>query len=928
MRLGLLTLLSIIFISSYAQISAGDNQTICVDDITTLQGSGPTNYTYEWSSLPNDPTISDPTSLTPTIQPLTTTIYTLEGRDVSFQNLVVNGSFETGNNSGFTSSYIYMSGPNGSIYNEGTYAITNDASNNHPNFNCYEDHTSGSGYFMAVNGSSTSNVVVWSETINISPNTEYEFSTWVMSLSGISPAILQFRINGILLGEPFQASAVTCQWNQFFEQWNSGTSTTAEISIVNQNTAGNGNDFSLDDINFSKVTYFYDACTVTVNPIPTSDFDIPVQACSSDTVIVNYTGNASATAIYDWVFGSAIVVSGSGPGPYELIWPDEGLKTVSLSVDDACLSDTTTKNINVLQSPVVNVSASPSSIQWGTTTTLHGSMTGNSGELVFEWHPEDSIQNPSDMHPQTKQLRQTTLFTFTSNNLTNLCSASDTVTVYITGGPLAILSISATPDTICVGDSTDLNVNVEGGSGNYTSTWRSEPAGFNLTTTESTITVFPSETTTYFVYTDDGFNTTPESSIEVVVHPQINIIDQPFDTLIAVGQNAVFIVDAINETSYQWQLSEDSGTTWSDIIDNSTYAGSQTFQLSIDNATANMNYFLYRCLLQGKCNPAYTNDAELIVIDSPTFIGVLDDVEACQNDTVFVPCEISNFIEIDSFSLDFTYDTTMLRFVSLVNYHTELSGIQTIQSNDSLNLRWFSSDGVTIEDGVFFSFGFVAKLGGEDSLNWSPSSTVRNSFGFNPVLQVSSANIKITALPVTPDSAIALPDSLNILDEIDIELKAIGGSGYEILWTKDTCGGDLVGTGDSLVIFRPEQTTTYYAQWTNLCGSSECSKVQVIIIEQYSFAVPNAFTPNGDGLNDDFGILSPSNLPVFDFFIFNRWGQNVFSSNDQNEKWDGKYNGELSPQGVYIWKAKYQYRIEGIGSELNEEAGTVTLIRN
>ena len=906
-------------------MNAGPDQIICVGETTTLQGTGPTNYTYEWTSIPNDPTISDPTSLTPTVQPDITTNYTLEGRSVGFQNLVVNGHFESGN-MGFTSSYIFSPGPNG-LWNEGTYAITDDASYNHNNFSCNQDHTSGSGNFMAVNGSGNAGVVVWSTTINITQNTEYEFSTWVMSLSPTSPAILQFRINNVLMGEPFQATSSTCQWNMFFEQWNSGVATTAEISIVNQNTATDGNDFSLDDINFSKVTYFYDECTVTVNTIPTSDFDMISQSCSADTVIVNYLDTPSATAIYNWDFGTATVASGTGPGPYELVWPDEGLKTVSLYVDDACLSETTEKTIDILQSPVVNVSASPSTIMYGTTTTLHGSMTGNSGELVFEWNPSDSIQNPSELHPQTKQLRQTTLFTFTSNNLTNLCSASDTVTVHVTGGPLEILSVSASPDTICSDLSTSISINIVGGSGSYISTWRSEPPGFNHTGSETTVTVSPTETTKYFVTTDDGFSPTPETSVEVVVLPQIEVISQPHDTLIAIGQTAIFSVESNNQLSFQWQLSADGGSTWNDVIDNAIYSGSQTAQLIVSNVTTEVSFYQYRCLLEGDCDPVNSVGAELIVIDSPMFIGNLEDVIACENDTVFIPCQISNFIEIDSFSLDFTYDTTLLEFVNLENYKSELSSMSVIYNNDSIKLQWSSSTGITVGDDLFFNFGFIARSGGEDSLHWNPSSIVRNSYGFYPSLVVTSAGIDITALPLSPDSVIAYPDSLNILDEIDIDLEAIGGSGYELIWTQDTCFGDTVGSGTSIRFFRPDQTTTYFAHWNNQCGISSCKEVTVIIIEQYSFAIPNAFTPNGDNLNDEFGVLSPSTLPVFDFYIFNRWGQLIFSTNDQYEMWDGKYNGELSPQGVYIWKASYQYRIEGNNSELHEETGTVTLIR-
>jgi len=70
-------------------VNAGDDQTICIGEITTLQGIGSPTFTYLWTSIPEDLTISDPTILTPTIQPFELTEYTLEGRSVSFTNLVV-----------------------------------------------------------------------------------------------------------------------------------------------------------------------------------------------------------------------------------------------------------------------------------------------------------------------------------------------------------------------------------------------------------------------------------------------------------------------------------------------------------------------------------------------------------------------------------------------------------------------------------------------------------------------------------------------------------------------------------------------------------------------------------------------------------------------------------------------------------------------
>jgi gliding motility-associated-like protein len=71
--------------------------------------------------------------------------------------------------------------------------------------------------------------------------------------------------------------------------------------------------------------------------------------------------------------------------------------------------------------------------------------------------------------------------------------------------------------------------------------------------------------------------------------------------------------------------------------------------------------------------------------------------------------------------------------------------------------------------------------------------------------------------------------------------------------------------------------------------------------------VPNAFTPNGDGLNDVFTpIISNSDqVKYYRFEVYNRWGQLIFESNKPGEGWDGKYKGKLSQFGAYNWKVSY-----------------------
>jgi gliding motility-associated-like protein len=70
------------------------------------------------------------------------------------------------------------------------------------------------------------------------------------------------------------------------------------------------------------------------------------------------------------------------------------------------------------------------------------------------------------------------------------------------------------------------------------------------------------------------------------------------------------------------------------------------------------------------------------------------------------------------------------------------------------------------------------------------------------------------------------------------------------------------------------------------------------------FFAPNAFTPDSDALNEVYIPLLGCHKN-FEFWVFNRWGENIFYSNDINNGWDGTYKNQLSPIGIYSWKARY-----------------------
>jgi gliding motility-associated-like protein len=89
--------------------------------------------------------------------------------------------------------------------------------------------------------------------------------------------------------------------------------------------------------------------------------------------------------------------------------------------------------------------------------------------------------------------------------------------------------------------------------------------------------------------------------------------------------------------------------------------------------------------------------------------------------------------------------------------------------------------------------------------------------------------------------------------------------------------------------------------------------------------VPNAFTPNQDGLNDLF-LASGVNISYFRMQVFNRWGELLFETNDLSEGWDGRKNGINCPSDVYVWLAGYES--EALDIPVRETLkGNVVLVR-
>jgi len=106
-------------------------------------------------------------------------------------------------------------------------------------------------------------------------------------------------------------------------------------------------------------------------------------------------------------------------------------------------------------------------------------------------------------------------------------------------------------------------------------------------------------------------------------------------------------------------------------------------------------------------------------------------------------------------------------------------------------------------------------------------------------------------------------------------------------------------------------------------GCSKSDSVFITVTYNHYLALPNAFTPNGDGRNDVFKIGNMNFQKLQEFSVYNRWGQQVFTTNDPKQGWDGTYNGQPQEMGVYTYLIQVAYP----DGTVDNYKGDVTLIR-
>lgn len=219
--------------------------------------------------------------------------------------------------------------------------------------------------------------------------------------------------------------------------------------------------------------------------------------------------------------------------------------------------------------------------------------------------------------------------------------------------------------------------------------------------------------------------------------------------------------------------------------------------------------------------------------------------------------------------------------------------------------------------------------------SWSPASSLSNTNVANPLAYpVTSTDYDVTisdtlcnisetlstTVAVNPLPALTVSKSNDVdCSNTSSQLNVAGGIHYA--WMP---AATLNNASIQNPIASPLTTTNYLVTGKDINGCSNTDSITVFVTagNAGSYFMPNAFTPNNDGVNDCFGIKNWGPVTEFEFSIYNRWGERVFYTKDANTCWNGNFKATAQIPGVYSYMINAKNACGVI-----KKSGIVTLVR-
>lgn len=406
----------------------------------------------------------------------------------------------------------------------------------------------------------------------------------------------------------------------------------------------------------------------------------------------------------------------------------------------------------------------------------------------------------------------------------------------------------------------------------------------------------------------------------------VAIADAEFDYQIiktCIGDSLVFTDLSVGDTTITWSWDFGDGNTSTDINPSHLYAGTGTYDVILaitdtggcfNQDTISISTYLEPPVAGFSVSPPpYCVNVPISFFNSSTGQGLV-------YKWIFGTATTNQFEPV------FTFSAAGLYTVYLV-VTDSIGCLDTVSANLTINegvTAAFNYQPDVLCLGDTISFNNVS-TGDVTSVEWDFGNSVTDTSSTSVDIAYSSSGVYTVTLII--HDAVCLPDtfaeSVEVYDYPLVDLGSdtsicigesivldAGNPGYQHDWS----------TGEqtqAIVLNIVPETVVVFVSNNGCVG-----KDTIFVDNACPFFIPTAFTPNNDGINDEYKIITDG-TNEFDLKIFNRWGQMVYRSSDPDESWNGTFEGLPEEMGTYIYAVTIQFS-NGVSRVMK---GNITLIR-
>lgn len=680
---------------------------------------------------------------------------------------------------------------------------------------------------------------------------------------------------------------------------------------------------------------------VQVNAIPTSTFTITPAVCAGSPVSVNYTGNANAGSGYAWNFNGATVASGSGQGPYSLVWNTSGNYSVSLTVtQNGCVSAPSSMPVTVNSIPDASITATPS-VCIGQANTINFSGTALPGAAYTWSFGSGTVNSGTGAGPYSVQWGSAGVEQLKVTVSQNGCKDSAQYNVTVFAIPTSSFTL---PANACIG--APFTISYSGTASAVSSyTWNFGNAIIISGSGQGPYTLLSTQAGNAPV----SLTVTQNGCVSPPTTHAINIVGLPvakagLDKSACSGSSVSLGDTPAAGYTYQWTpstgLADPAASNPSCVVENSgTGTNSAAYIVTVTNSFGCVNsdtvlvhaHAIPAPVFDHQSPQCLENNSFIFKASGNIFPGVTYDwnfgsTSNPGSSTLQNPDAVSySTVGTHTITLKSDYsgcpgpvysDTVEVLAMPVADFVPEvLNGCEPLEvpfinasSPNSVAYSWNYFDGQT--DTVQTPLHTFEHAG---VYSVSLISTTAEGCRADTVLPDL-----ITVYPTPIASFIPEPGVTTIWQPvIYFDNKTLNGTQYS--WTfGDSTTSELVNPSHTYTEVGAYEvvlmTATQY-------GCRDTVRGIVRIEYGFNFYVPTAFTPNNDGVNDNFQGYG-TYIKNYEMGIYNRWGQLVYHTTDYSKPWDGKINQEVQSD-VYV----YKIRVVDQNDELHNYIGKVTVVR-